>query len=106
MTTFSPIAISCFKAYDVRGELGVNLDETIAYRIGRAFAQILKSQTHTQTTDKPVIVIGSDIRQSSESLKNSAIDGITDAGVDVIDLGMVGTESVFCHEPLWGDGRD
>ena len=41
MNDFSPITISSFKAYDIRGELGKNLDEDIAYRIGRAFAQFL-----------------------------------------------------------------
>lgn len=90
MTAFNPITISCFKAYDVRGELDVNLDNAIAYRIGRAFAQYLNDGK-----ENPVIVVGSDIRPSSESLKQSAIDGITDAGVDVIDLGMVGTEEVY-----------
>ncbi|MBE9579937.1 MULTISPECIES: phosphomannomutase/phosphoglucomutase [Moraxella] len=90
MTTFNPITISCFKAYDVRGELDVNLDNAIAYRIGRAFAQYLNDGK-----ENPVIVVGSDIRPSSESLKQSAIDGIADAGVDVIDLGMVGTEEVY-----------
>ncbi|MDO4441071.1 MAG: phosphomannomutase CpsG [Moraxella sp.] len=92
MTQFTPISISCFKAYDVRGELGVNLDNDIAYRIGRAFAEFLGNQS---TTPNPAIVVGSDIRPSSESLKQSAIDGITDAGIDVIDLGMVGTEEVY-----------
>lgn len=92
MKTFEPITIDCFKAYDVRGELGVNLDESIAYRIGRAFAQILAKNT---THDKPAIVIGADIRSSSFALKAAAIDGITDAGVDVIDLGMTGTEEVY-----------
>ena len=92
MQTFSPITISCFKAYDVRGELGVTLDEPISYRIARAFAQILKTNN---TTKRPTIVIGSDIRPSSHSLKLAAIEGITDAGVDVIDLGMVGTEEVY-----------
>lgn len=92
MTTFTPITISCFKAYDVRGELGVNLDEHIAYRIGRAFAQILLGQTDTPN---PVIVIGSDIRPSSHALKLATIDGITDAGADVLDLGMSGTEEVY-----------
>lgn len=90
MTAFNPITISCFKAYDVRGELDVNLDNAIAYRIGRAFAQYLNDDK-----ENPVIVVGSDIRPSSESLKQFAIDGITDAGVDVIDLGMVGTEEVY-----------
>ena len=92
MQTFSPITISCFKAYDVRGELGVTLDEHISYRIARAFAQILKTNN---TTKRPTIVIGSDIRPSSHSLKLAAIEGITDAGVDVIDLGMTGTEEVY-----------
>lgn len=92
MNTFDPITISCFKAYDVRGELGVNLDETIAYRIGRAFGQILLGQT---SHPKPTIVIGSDIRPSSHTLKLATIDGITDAGVDVLDLGMTGTEEVY-----------
>ncbi|WII95204.1 phosphomannomutase CpsG [Moraxella haemolytica] len=90
MTTFAPISISCFKAYDVRGELDVNLDSTIAYRIGRAFAQYLNNGK-----DNPAIVVGSDIRPSSECLKQSVIDGITDAGVNVIDLGMTGTEEVY-----------
>ncbi|MFK4000531.1 phosphomannomutase CpsG [Psychrobacter namhaensis] len=100
---FSPITIDSFKAYDIRGELGVNLDEDIAYRIGRAFAQILSrrydTMADTQTSDmsslQPVIVIGSDIRHSSEPLKQATITGMLDAGVDVIDLGMTGTEEVY-----------
>lgn len=92
MSTYSPMTIDCFKAYDVRGELGVNLDEPIAYRIGRAFAQILANNT---THNQPAIVIGADIRPSSFALKSAAIKGITDAGVDVIDLGMTGTEEVY-----------
>ncbi len=92
MNKFEKISISCFKAYDVRGELGVNLDESIAYRIGRAFAQILANNT---THNQPAIVIGADIRPSSFALKAAAIEGITDAGVDVIDLGMTGTEEVY-----------
>ena len=102
-TDFNAIAINSFKAYDIRGELGVNLDEDIAYRIGRAFAQILyqryQASADTQNNDiadlKPAIVIGSDIRHSSEQLKQATIKGIVDAGVDVIDLGMSGTEEVY-----------
>lgn len=100
-TEFNPITISSFKAYDIRGELGVSLDEDIAYRIGRAFAQILyqRYQTVAKVSDmknlQPAIVIGSDIRQSSEQLKQASIKGMLDAGVDVIDLGMTGTEEVY-----------
>lgn len=105
---FEPISINSFKAYDIRGELGVTLNEDIAYRIGRAFAQILYQRYHKalqaddikdnvddNTNLKPAIVIGSDIRHSSESLKQAASAGIRDAGVDVIDLGMTGTEEVY-----------
>ena len=101
ITEFSPIAITSFKAYDIRGELGVNLDEDIAYRIGRAFAQILfqRYSTAAATAElknlKPAIVIGSDIRHSSDALKQATITGIRDAGIDVIDLGMTGTEEVY-----------
>ena len=100
-TEFSPIIIDSFKAYDIRGELGVNLDEDIAYRIGRSFAQILLQRYNAAdakaeiTNLKPAVVIGSDIRHSSEQLKQAAIRGILDAGIDAIDLGMTGTEEVY-----------
>ena len=102
-TAFSSMTINSFKAYDIRGELGVNLDEDIAYRIGRSFAQILSQRYHAAIESKehslrdlqPTIVIGSDIRHSSEQLKQAAIKGIMDAGIDVIDLGMSGTEEVY-----------
>ncbi|MGP5134471.1 phosphomannomutase CpsG [Psychrobacter cibarius] len=102
-TAFNPIIIDSFKAYDIRGELGVNLNEAIAYRIGRAFAQILfqrygaavEAHGNDMLNLKPAIVIGSDIRHSSEQLKQATIAGIMDAGVDVIDLGMTGTEEVY-----------
>ena len=100
-TEFNPIIIDSFKAYDIRGELGVNLNEAIAYRIGRAFAQILSQRYRAAdaTTElknlKPAIVIGSDIRHSSEQLKQATIKGMLDAGIDVIDLGMTGTEEVY-----------
>ncbi|PKG34590.1 phosphomannomutase CpsG [Psychrobacter sp. Sarcosine-3u-12] len=100
-TEFNPIIIDSFKAYDIRGELGVNLDEAIAYRIGRAFAQISSQRYHAAdaTTElknlKPAIIIGSDIRHSSEQLKQATLKGMLDAGVNVIDLGMSGTEEVY-----------
>ncbi|WP_201554235.1 phosphomannomutase CpsG [Psychrobacter sp. 72-O-c] len=105
---FTAISINSFKAYDIRGELGVSLDEDIAYRIGRAFAQILSQRYDSAGANddgiknpdslanlQPAIVIGSDIRHSSEQLKQATIAGIMAAGVDVIDLGMTGTEEVY-----------
>ncbi len=90
MNNFPPMTISSFKAYDIRGELGKNLDKDIAYRIGRAFAEFLNP-----SAQKKAIVIGCDIRPSSDELKKATIQGILDAGTDVIDLGMTGTEEVY-----------
>jgi phosphomannomutase len=78
--------LTCFKAYDVRGKLGEELNEEIAYRIGRAFAQHLQAKR---------IVVGGDIRLTSEALKQALVRGIIDAGADVIDIGMTGTEEIY-----------
>lgn len=98
MQTFNPIKIDSFKAYDIRGELGKNLDNDIAYRIGRAFAQFLNPNADTGKA----IVIGCDIRPSSDELKKATIQGILDAGTDVIDLGMTGTEEVYFATSHYG----
>lgn len=81
MTTFT-----CFKAYDIRGKLGTELNEEIAYKIGRAYGQIYQPKT---------VVVGCDVRLSSEDLKQATIRGLNDAGVNVLDLGMTGTEEVY-----------
>lgn len=91
MQDFKKIELTCFKAYDIRGELGVNLDEDIAYRVGRAFAQFLNPNAEANKA----IVVGCDVRPSSESLKAATIEGITDAGTDVLDIGMSGTEEIY-----------
>lgn len=78
--------LTCFKAYDIRGKLGEQLNEDIAYRIGRAYGEYLKAKK---------IVVGSDVRLTSESLKLALANGLQDAGVDVIDIGQVGTEEVY-----------
>lgn len=78
--------INCIKAYDIRGELGTQLNEEIAYRIGRAYGDLYQPKT---------IAVGCDIRLSSKSLKQATIQGLNDAGVDVLDLGMTGTEEVY-----------
>ena len=78
--------ITCFKAYDIRGKLGTELNEEIAYKIGRAYGQIYQLKT---------VAIGCDIRLSSEGLKQATIRGLNDAGVNVLDLGMTGTEEVY-----------
>lgn len=88
--------LTCFKAYDIRGQLGTELDEEIAYRIGRAYAEFLKPKN---------VVLGGDIRLTSVALKAALSEGIRDAGADVIDIGMVGTEEVyFATSHLEADG--
>lgn len=78
--------LKCFKAYDIRGELGTELNEDIAYRIGRAYAQVIRPKS---------VVVGGDVRLSSEGLKVALANGLMDAGVDVLDLGVSGTEEVY-----------
>ena len=78
--------ITCFKAYDIRGELNKQLDEEIAYRIGYAFASELKAKT---------VVVGSDVRLTSEPLKLALSAGLIDAGATVTDIGMAGTEEIY-----------
>jgi len=80
------MTLTCFKAYDIRGKLGEELNEDIAYRIGRAFAQHL---------DAKRVVVGGDVRLTSATLKQALAEGLMDGGVDVMDIGMVGTEEIY-----------
>ena len=78
-----PITIECFKAYDVRGQIPNQLNADIAYRIGNATAEFLGAER---------IVVGRDMRLSSAELSDAVCRGITDAGADVLDIGLCGTE--------------
>ncbi|MFL2530134.1 MAG: phosphomannomutase CpsG [Porticoccaceae bacterium] len=78
--------LTCFKAYDIRGQLGTELNEEVAYRIGRAFAEFLQPKN---------VVLGGDVRLTSEELKQALARGICDTGADVIDIGVVGTEEIY-----------
>lgn len=78
--------LNCFKAYDIRGQLGTELNTDIAYRIGRAFGEFLKPKN---------IVIGGDVRLTSNELKSAVTNGLLDSGVNVIDLGQTGTEEIY-----------
>lgn len=78
--------LTCFKAYDIRGQLGTELNEDIAYRIGRACGEYLKPNT---------IVVGGDVRLTSEELKLALANGLRDAGVNVLDIGLAGTEEIY-----------
>ena len=78
--------LTCFKAYDIRGEIGVNIDEGIAYRIGRAVAQHFGAKS---------VVIGFDARETSPAFAAAAARGARDAGADVLNIGMAGTEEMY-----------
>ncbi|MGK0249903.1 MAG: phosphomannomutase [Oleispira sp.] len=88
--------LACFKAYDVRGRMPDELNEDIAYSIGRAFAQYLKPTT---------VVVGYDIRLTSKQMCDKVVEGLRDAGTNVLNIGMCGTEEVYFATPyLKADG--
>jgi len=78
--------LTCFKAYDIRGRVPDQLNEDIAYRIGRAYAQFLKPKK---------VIVGHDIRLTSVSICDALVKGLMDSGVDVYDIGECGTEEVY-----------
>lgn len=89
-------ALRCFKAYDIRGKLGEELTEHLAWCIGRAYARVVQPKT---------VALGADVRATSEPLKRAVALGLLSEGVAVIDLGMTGTEEVYFaaqHLPIDG----
>ena len=78
--------IHCFKAYDLRGRVPDQLNESIAYRVGRAYAAFLQPKR---------VVVGHDIRLSSPALSDALIEGLLDSGVDVFHIGECGTEEIY-----------
>jgi phosphomannomutase len=90
------MTIDCFKAYDIRGQIPTQLNPDVAYRIGNATAQFLDATT---------VVVGRDMRLSSEELTDAVVRGLTEAGVNVLDIGLCGTEMVyFATTHLHADG--
>jgi phosphomannomutase len=77
---------SVFKAYDVRGVYPSQIDEDGAYRVARAYTKHFEPRS---------VALGHDMRRSSPALAAAAAEGITDAGADVADLGLVGTEMLY-----------
>ena len=90
------ITTKAFKAYDIRGVVPTEVNEELAYRLGRALAFFLKADH---------LVIGHDIRLSGPSLTKAAVEGMRDAGASVWDLGQCGTEMMyFATAHLKADG--
>ncbi|HSR36951.1 MAG TPA: phosphomannomutase CpsG, partial [Desulfurivibrionaceae bacterium] len=78
--------LPCFKAYDIRGRVPDELNEELAFRIGQAFAATIRPRR---------VVIGHDIRLSSPALAAALAKGLAAAGVEVLDLGLCGTEEIY-----------
>jgi phosphomannomutase len=84
--------LSAFKAYDVRGKIPEEINEDLVYQIGRAFAAFVKPKK---------VAVGRDIRLTSDVFAKELIRGLTDAGVDVLDIGLCGTEGVYFATFAW-----
>jgi phosphomannomutase len=83
MSTFDQ---SIFRAYDMRGVYPSQMNEEVAYAAGQAFVQVMQAKT---------VVVGRDVRASGASLQESLIRGITEAGADVIEIGVISTEMLY-----------
>ncbi len=92
----NPIVTSAFKAYDVRGRVPTELDEDLAFLIGRAYAKLVSPKR---------VVVGRDVRRSSEALCEALVLGLRASGVDTYDTGICGTEEIYyCTQAGDADG--
>lgn len=77
---------TAFKAYDIRGKVPDELNEELAYRVGRAYVEIFKAGK---------VVVGRDIRLTGPAIREALVKGLTEAGCDVVDIGICGTEMIY-----------
>lgn len=88
--------LNCFKAYDIRGKVPSELNNDLAYKIGRTYAKHINAKK---------VVVGYDIRKSSYEICEALIKGLTDSGSDVVNIGLCGTEMIYFSTPyLDADG--
>ena len=78
--------LTCFKAYDIRGRIPDELNEDLAYRIGRAYTTFVQPRR---------VAVGHDVRLSSPALSAALAQGLLDGGVEVWDIGLCGTEEIY-----------
>ena len=88
-----------FKAYDIRGVYPDEVNEEMAYRLGRAFAQLIFQETKKADIK---IVVSRDMRLSSPQLRESLIKGLTDQGANVVDIGMASTPTFYFGVAKYG----
>ena len=84
--------ISAFKAYDIRGKVPEELNEDLACKIGQAYTKLIKCK---------LIVVGHDVRKSSVMLSDALSRGLNASGVNVIDIGLCGTEMIYFATPFF-----
>ena len=91
----SPISEEMFKAYDIRGVYPTEVNSEVIYAIGQAYAQLFSPRT---------VVVGHDVRTSGPELYHALIEGLTDAGVDVVRIGGISTEMMYFAVGYYGYG--
>jgi phosphomannomutase len=84
-----------FKAYDIRGIYGQDFDNELAYLLGLAFVELRKSDPDYQSGKKLQIAVGMDMRLSSPALQENLLRGLTSAGADAINIGLVSTPTFY-----------
>ncbi len=82
--------IKSFKAYDIRGKVPSELNHDLAYKVALSFAKLIEAKS---------VVVGYDIRKSSGMISDAVKSGLTDYGVNVIDIGLCGTEMIYYATP-------
>lgn len=82
-----------FKAYDIRGIYDEDFDNETAYKLGLAYSAMRRKELNNKKNIQ--IVVGMDMRISSPALKEKLIDGLTDGGVDIVDIGLSSTPTFY-----------
>ena len=85
--------MGAFHAYDIRGIYGVDFDKDTAYKVGYFIPELLQTAK---------VLVGRDCRVSSEEIHDALIQGLTDAGADVFDLGLTSTPMVYFGTANYG----
>ena len=85
---------SIFRAYDIRGIYPKEINAEVAYAIGQAYAEVVKPDG--------LVAVGHDVRVHSEELKKAIIEGLLDAGIDVVDIGLISTEMIYFATGFYG----
>lgn len=96
MPRSAAVVHNVIKAYDVRGVVGEELDESFAHDVGAAFARLIhKENPHSSDAGRQRVVLGHDMRPSSPALAAAFADGVTAQGLDVVRIGLASTDQLY-----------